>query len=552
MRKYGLHALFLLLLLGMLAYVCMPSGGSGETALYEPSQGGASSSGNGLEPPSRQRSTAAVSRGAKAGAGARNMRGADAFMVDVDSEGKARALLAAVASSGANVHARLLPGLGRLVFRGEPDELEKLLSSADFEGLEAEFNQRLVMIPESGEEERQWGDSGRPFGRGALEWLGIDPAAEDRGKGVKIALLDTSINRDAPCLAGADVKTVDLFGLEDGAAEHGSLVASLIAGSSGNVTGIADAASIISYPVLDANGYGNVFDLAEAIVAAADAGADIISMSLGFPHESAVLRAAVDYAAAKGCVLVASAGNEGASADGSSTVCYPAAFDSVMAVGAVNADGRVAPFSSSGGEVNAAAPGVGLCAEAGDGSGMLFYGTSASAPCAAASIAYVAAACGISVKEAASRMLENTNDAGVPGADAEYGNGNVNAARAMNADEPGIHDAAACDAVGVYDEATDSTTLYFTAQNRGTERIGTLSLDFSFAVNGAYGNRTGSAQFSDVEPGAPVAATVKLPGRVEMDYATVRVSSGGDELPGNDFASVAHPDTKSDFLTSGK
>ncbi|GAA3110788.1 hypothetical protein GCM10020254_66090 [Streptomyces goshikiensis] len=87
--------------------------------------------------------------------------------------------------------------------------------------------------------------------------------------------------------------------------------------------------------------------LAEGIRWAADHGADVISMSLGDDSESAHHEAAEDeavqYALAKGVVVVASAGNSGKQGD---PVSYPAAYPGVIAVAAVDRRGRKAAFST--------------------------------------------------------------------------------------------------------------------------------------------------------------------------------------------------------------
>ena len=63
---------------------------------------------------------------------------------------------------------------------------------------------------------------------------------------------------------------------------------------------------------MDSEGLGDSFTLAEGIIEAVDSEASVISMSLGSYGYTRVLNDAVAYALSKGVVLVASAGNDGA------------------------------------------------------------------------------------------------------------------------------------------------------------------------------------------------------------------------------------------------
>ena len=88
-------------------------------------------------------------------------------------------------------------------------------------------------------------------------------------------------------------------------AGHGTAMRSLIQGSTGAAQGAAPGAKILSFAVLDTEGKGSSFGLAEAIVQATDQGARVINMSLGSEGDSPVVRDAVAYALGKNVVLVA-------------------------------------------------------------------------------------------------------------------------------------------------------------------------------------------------------------------------------------------------------
>jgi subtilisin family serine protease len=86
---------------------------------------------------------------------------------------------------------------------------------------------------------------------------------------------------------------------------------------------------------------------------AADNGANVISMSWGTYSYSEILKDTIDYAYSKGSVLVASAGNEA-----TYYKSYPASYDNVISVAAINSNNAKAIFSNYGARVDVAAPGV--------------------------------------------------------------------------------------------------------------------------------------------------------------------------------------------------
>jgi len=138
---------------------------------------------------------------------------------------------------------------------------------------------------------------------------------------------------------------------------HGTGVAGTI-GMIGN-NGIGGAginwnASIMTVKVDDANGSLSTANIAKGIIWAADNGARIINLSLGTTSDSITMKNAIDYAYNKGVAIFAASGNSG-----TASVCYPARYDNVFAVGMVStSDGTVrAPTSNYGSGMNAVAVG---------------------------------------------------------------------------------------------------------------------------------------------------------------------------------------------------
>ncbi|SDR10523.1 S8 family serine peptidase [Natronobacterium texcoconense] len=135
---------------------------------------------------------------------------------------------------------------------------------------------------------------------------------------------------------------------------HGTVVSGIAVGGTDNGTGHAGVSncSMLSARALDSSGRGSLSDIADAIQWSADQGVDIINLSLGSSSGWHTLRNACQYAYDQGCLLVAAAGNAGGS------VAYPAVYDSVIAVSALDSRNRLASFSNRGREIELAAPGT--------------------------------------------------------------------------------------------------------------------------------------------------------------------------------------------------
>ena len=176
-------------------------------------------------------------------------------------------------------------------------------------------------------------------------------------KDVLIAIVDSGIDythedlKDNYVPLGCDWVYHDNNPMDDNG--HGTHCAGIAAAVMDNNIGIAGVAqvSIMAEKVLNSFGRGSYSTIAKGITHAVDAGADIISMSLGSQTGSLTIKNACQYAWDNNVVIIASTGNEG------SSVKYPAAYDTVIAVGAVDSKIRVTPWSNYGPEVELVAPG---------------------------------------------------------------------------------------------------------------------------------------------------------------------------------------------------
>jgi serine protease len=245
---------------------------------------------------------------------------------------------------------------------------------------------------------------------------------------------------------------------------HGTHVSSTVAQATNNslsFAGLAFNCALLPVKVLDADGSGTYFDVAQGIDYAANFTKDgqrpvkVINMSLGGEGSSEDVRQAVDRAFANGVVIVAAAGNES-----KGTTDFPAALTNVIAVGAVDARKILASYSNFGPQMSVVAPG-GECGR--NDSGNVFGadcvwqqgmnpdavakgnfgqfvslgidGTSAATPHVAA-LAALLVSQGITQPTAVRRAIEQTAErlGGAPagGRNDQYGNGLISPAKALS------------------------------------------------------------------------------------------------------------------------
>ncbi|MFS0672227.1 S8 family peptidase [Ornithinibacillus sp. 179-J 7C1 HS] len=197
----------------------------------------------------------------------------------------------------------------------------------------------------------------------------------------EIAVLDTGVDYNHPDLDGKVLLGYDFVQNDNTPNDqngHGTHVAGIAAAETNNGTGIAGMApntKILAVRVLDANGSGSLADIADGIIYATDAGAEVINLSLGCNCDTQTLENAVNYAWNRGVVVVAAAGN-----DGVSTTFEPASYSNVIAVGAVDSRNRKANFSNWGTWVDVMAPGVDIASTYPGNSYVYMSGTSMASP----------------------------------------------------------------------------------------------------------------------------------------------------------------------------
>jgi hypothetical protein len=215
----------------------------------------------------------------------------------------------------------------------------------------------------------------------ALDQAGVDAAsAVGDGRGARVALLDS-----APDAAHRDLAGVRVIPLPDApppaVAVHGTLMAGIVRAVAHNAFGIAGMApgsDVFAIPVCTPAGATasdecRLYDLLRGVDVAWANGAQIVNLSLVGPPNP-LLRKAMDRMEQLGVLLVAAVGNEGVSEPR-----YPAAYPSVIGVGAVDRAGRLYARGNRGPDVEILAPGVEILSTVPGGSFAFGDGTSLAA-----------------------------------------------------------------------------------------------------------------------------------------------------------------------------
>ena len=255
----------------------------------------------------------------------------------------------------------------------------------------------------------------------AFEQVNLAPAqAKYQGAGTVVAVLDTGVDFNHPSLAGHLLSGYDMVDDDADPQDEGD---GLAWGHGTHITGIiaqmAPQTQVLPVRVLDTNGRGNTYLLAYAVEWAAANGADVINLSLGAEADSQLLRETIATVIAQGVTVVAAAGNSN-----ESTAQYPAQYDGVISVSAIDEKNVKASFSNYGKEwVDIAAPGEGITSTivGPDGSGYASWsGTSMSTSfvSGAAALTHEKLSNG-SATGIATALISNAAD--LSGADSMYG-----------------------------------------------------------------------------------------------------------------------------------
>lgn len=255
---------------------------------------------------------------------------------------------------------------------------------------------------------------------------------------VTVAVVDSGLSMTHPEFAGRIVPGYDFVNADADPSDdqgHGTHVAGIIAAAMDNsegLTGVAPEVRIMPVKVLSAMNTGAWADIAAGIVWAADQGAQIINLSLGGPVDDIVLLDAVQYAAGKGALIVAAAGNV---PDGGPF--YPASYAEVLAVGATDSADVRWTSCNYGDYLDVAAPGDSIWSTSWTAANPVTYTLKTGTSMAAAYVSGLAALAlsvnsSLGAGDLRAIIQQTADDLGTTGWDPLYGAGRIDAGAALN------------------------------------------------------------------------------------------------------------------------
>ncbi len=259
---------------------------------------------------------------------------------------------------------------------------------------------------------------------------------------------------------------------------HGSHVAGVIGASVNNVTGMAGVdqhCRMMIIKGIDQTGFIAYSWMIEAIYYAVDNGADVINISAGGPSLVSILQDAIDYARDNKVTVVAAMMNTG-----NELKMYPAACAGVIAVGATDPEDKRASFSTFGSHISVCAPGhlIYSLSHQYDTAYVVMSGTSMATPCVAGVAALLLAQDSTRTPAQIKNLLESNaedlvgDSKDIAGFDKYYGNGRINAWRALTNARLSVSTAAASNVWSVYpNPATDVVNVHSTTGGSYTVRL---------------------------------------------------------------------------------
>lgn len=260
------------------------------------------------------------------------------------------------------------------------------------------------------------------------------------GDNVLVAVIDSGVDLSHPELQGAVAGTFDTLKSAPKPHAHGTAIAALIAGK-GRLKGAAPAARVLAVRAFDPDGdsaAATTFNILKGIDWSVANGARIINMSFAGPADPAIQRA-IEAAYKRGVVSIAAAGNEGPK----SPPLYPAAYATVIAVAATDANDDIYSGSNRGRHIAVAAPGVDLVVAVPEAGYQVSTGTSYSAAEISGIVALMLQRKPDMTPDAVRAMLMATaKDLGPKGRDDAFGAGLADAYRAVTEDTPRLSNAA--------------------------------------------------------------------------------------------------------------
>lgn len=240
---------------------------------------------------------------------------------------------------------------------------------------------------------------------------------------VRLGLIDSAIEKEHVSLQRTQLTSLSF--VDHGLLEpisHGTAIASILAGESGDFRGLLPRAQVYAASVFYYSTEHGDHATTKSILLALDwlvqKRVTVINMSLSGPHNP-LLQQAVAEVIRQGIFVVAAAGNGGPGA----APAYPAAYPEVVAVTALTRDDNAYFQANHGAYIDFAAPGVGITAASGKDDFTEVSGTSFAVPFVAAILAL--AGSGEVAEQTVQRLQNHAVDLGKPGVDNVFGYGKI-------------------------------------------------------------------------------------------------------------------------------
>jgi len=338
-----------------------------------------------------------------------------------------------------------------------------------------------------------------------------DSVASASAGGKKVCVIDSGLelpHEDMGTLGGTINGTNDsgTGNWYDNGGPHGTHVAGTIAALDNGfgVRGVIGSdPNLHIVKVFNSSGWGYSSSLVSAIETCADNGAEVVNMSLGGGGSNQTEANAMQNLYNQGVLLIAAAGNDGSAYSSTDPMSYPASYNAVMSVAAVDSSKNLASFSQKNSQVEIAGPGVDVLSTYPEGTGQQGnYGTMSGTSMASPHVAGVAAlvwshhpTC--SAQEIRSVLNNTAQDLGAAGRDVKFGYG-----LAQSKDAIDYIDANGCDGSGggggdpeppTDNELSNGQTVSNLSATTGDSLYYTLNVpagatDLSFNINGGSGD----------------------------------------------------------------
>ena len=241
----------------------------------------------------------------------------------------------------------------------------------------------------------------------------------------KIGIIDSAVNKKHSAFANANIKTSSF--LPQGLSSpnlHGTAIAGLLIGKNKQLTPLLGNAQLYSAEVFYrqseyAQG-ATLFAIVEALNWLVSNKVPVINMSLTGPN-NAILKASIEASINENVLIVAAAGNQGPA----SQPLYPGAYDSVIAVSAINEKNEIYRWSNKGTYIDFAALGVNVLTALGNGKFGRESGTSVAAPHVSAALSCLLVKHNNNKSKALDELTSLAHDLGEPGKDTTFGYGAI-------------------------------------------------------------------------------------------------------------------------------